>query len=118
MSTWPLILLCVALEITLELCYKIAANKAALIDDRLVTALKQPQAWLGMCLWLAETLIWVRVLETTPLSLAYPLMSLVYVGIPLASRVVLKEHLTPRHLLASGLIAAGVAVIAAKGGMP
>lgn len=115
MNAWPLILLCVVIEIALELCYKVAANRASGIDDHFLTALKQPLAWLGMALWLAETLIWVRVLETTALSVAYPIMSLVYLGIPLASAWVLKERLSLRHALASGLIASGVALIALAG---
>jgi undecaprenyl phosphate-alpha-L-ara4N flippase subunit ArnE len=114
-NTPVLILLCVVAEITLDICYKVAATRAARIDDRFVTVLLQPPTWAGMALWLVQTLLWVRVLQTTPLTIAFPLMSLVYIGIPLASRVVLKEKMTWRHLLAAGLIAGGVALCAAGG---
>ena len=115
MNTFVLILLCVVAEITLDLCYKVAATRAARIDDRFVTVLRQPFTWAGMALWLVQTLLWVRVLQTTPLTVAFPLMSLVYIGIPLASRVVLKEKMTWRHVLAAGLIAGGVALCASGG---
>ena len=115
MNARILILLCVAAEITLDLCYKVAVNRAAKIDGALLTVLRQPLTWVGMTLWLAQTLMWVRVLQITPLTVAFPMMSLVYIGIPLASRVLLKEKMGARHLLAAGLIAGGVALCASGG---
>ncbi len=115
MNARILILLCVIAEITLDLCYKVAVTRAAKIDDRLVTVLRQPLTWVGMALWLVQTLLWVRVLQTTPLTVAFPMMSLVYIGIPLASRFLLKEKMGVRHWLAAGLIAGGVALCATGG---
>ena len=110
-----LILLCVAAEITLDLCYKVAVTRASRIDDNILTVLRQPLTWAGMALWMVQTLLWVRVLHTVPLTVAFPMMSLVYIGIPLASRFLLKERMGIRHWLAAGLIAGGVALCASGG---
>lgn len=115
MNARILILLCVVAEITLDLCYKVAVNRAAKIDGSLVTVLRQPLTWVGMALWLVQTLLWVRVLQTAPLTVAFPMMSLVYIGIPVASRFLLKEKMGLRHMMAAGLIAGGVALSASGG---
>ena len=56
---------------------------------------------------------WVRALRVLPLRLAYPLLSLNYLIVPLLARIVLEEPLTPERLPAGALILVGVALIGA-----
>lgn len=111
MGYW-LIILCVVFEISLELCFKLAANHAKEADDEFIVALKQPIAWLGIMLWLMETICWLYALHQVPLHIAFPFISLTYIGIPLASALFLKEKLNKKHIIASVLITAGVIIIA------
>lgn len=53
-------------------------------------------------------LLWLLVLRTLPVSVAYPMLSLNYVLVLLASRFIWHERLTRRHLLGIPLIIAGI----------
>jgi undecaprenyl phosphate-alpha-L-ara4N flippase subunit ArnE len=78
---------------------------------RVLTA---PLIWLGVAAYAVELAAWLFVLSRLPLSLAYPLASLSYCGIALASRAILKEPVSPRRWLGTGLIAAGAAIVGAS----
>ena len=75
----------------------------------------QPFLWMGVILWGAELVAWINVLEHTPLSVAFPLMSVIYCTVPLAGKWFLKEQLPPRQWLATAMIAAGVALVGSTG---
>jgi len=107
-------MVCVTAETCLELCYKVASNRAAAGGGGVLTTLREPMTWLGVALWAVESIAWVLVLRTLPLSQAYPAMCLTYLTIPLACRLLLKEGLSARKLWASALIAVGVALIAGR----
>ena len=77
--------------------------------------LTKPLLWLGIFLWGAELITWIVVLEHTPLSIAFPLMSLIYCTVPLAGKWVLGEKLPPRQWAATALIGIGVALVGSTG---
>jgi undecaprenyl phosphate-alpha-L-ara4N flippase subunit ArnE len=56
-------------------------------------------------------LVWLRVLQTVPLGVAYPMLSLNFIFVALASRWLWHEALSGRHVLGIVLIVAGVAVM-------
>jgi drug/metabolite transporter (DMT)-like permease len=58
----------------------------------------------------AATLLWVWVLKTLPLNVAYPFMGLAFVIVPLLGAWLLNEPLDWRHLAGGVIIAVGVAV--------
>lgn len=58
----------------------------------------------------AATLLWVWLLKTLPLNVAYPFVGLAFVIVPLLGAWLLNEPLDWRHLAGGALIAAGVAV--------
>lgn len=66
-------------------------------------------------MWVLEMLVWVRILELCPLNIAFPIMSLCYVGLPLASRIFLKEKLSPKKFLAMAMITFGVVLVGLSG---
>ena len=62
----------------------------------------------GLALWCVSTLLWLLVLRRAPLSYAYCLGSLNYIFVPLASRWLFCETLSPLHLAGMVLIFCGV----------
>ncbi|WP_421506864.1 4-amino-4-deoxy-L-arabinose-phosphoundecaprenol flippase subunit ArnE [Erwinia rhapontici] len=61
---------------------------------------------LGMAL-----LVWLRVLQTVPVGVAYPMLSLNFIFVTLAARWLWQEAISWRHGLGIVLIVAGVAVM-------
>ncbi len=105
-----LIAFCIITETAREVCFKLAAHNRSL-----GTALARPSAWLGIVFWSVELLAWTLVLEQVPLSIAFPLMALVYVTIVAAGALIFKERVNVRHGIGALLITAGVACVGATG---
>ncbi len=97
---------CIVTEAARELCFRSAADGTPFL-----TTLRRPLTWAGIFFWTVELIAWVRVLETTPLTVAFPLAALVYVVTFLSGVLLLKEPFTARHCFAALLVTAGVACI-------
>lgn len=69
--------------------------------------------WLGGSILLLglAMLIWLRVLQTVPVGVAYPMLSLNFIFVTLAARWLWRETLSLRHALGVVLIVAGVAIM-------
>ena len=69
-------------------------------------------AWLiaALAVYGAATLLWVWLLKSLPLNVAYPFVGLAFVIVPVLAAFLLGEALDWRHLAGGVLIAAGVAV--------
>ncbi|MFO6295922.1 4-amino-4-deoxy-L-arabinose-phosphoundecaprenol flippase subunit ArnE [Rahnella selenatireducens] len=89
-----------------QLCQKQAAQVAG---DGLARVLR----WLGLAVLLlgVAMLLWLRVLQLLPLSLAYPMLSLNFVLITLCARWFFREHVDARHWCGVALIMAGIALM-------
>jgi undecaprenyl phosphate-alpha-L-ara4N flippase subunit ArnE len=99
-----LLAFCVAAETVQQISFKRGAS-----DGPSAAGLAlQPLIWLGVLLWVVESIAWVLVLQRAPLSLAYPIMTLSYATVPLAGVLLLKEALSPRQLAGAALIFGGV----------
>ena len=107
LSAAGLLAFCVTAEVVQQTSFKAGAERAA--DGGRLTRgiLGQPFIWLGVAIWAVEIIAWTLVLEKTPLSLAYPVMTLSYVAIPLASFVCLRERMSRRRWIGAGLVAVG-----------
>ena len=112
LSTTQLLLIffCRCTETARELCFKRGADGLSVSR-----ALRQPFVWLGVFFWVVEVGAWVRVLESVPLTVAFPLMALVYVGTFFGGVVLLKESFSNRHLLGALLVTLGVAIVGSAG---
>jgi undecaprenyl phosphate-alpha-L-ara4N flippase subunit ArnE len=110
-----LLAFCIVTEIGRELCFKAASDGAEGRPAYVVGLAVQPTLWAGIAFWFVEMVAWVLVLETTPLSLAFPIMTLTYAGVPLASTLILKERLTPIQIAGAALVAAGVTCVGLSG---
>lgn len=67
----------------------------------------------GIGLLGASTLLWIWVLRTLPLNIAYPFMALAFVIVPLLSYYLLGEPLGWKSFVGGLLIIAGVVIISA-----
>ncbi len=66
----------------------------------------------ALAIYMGTTFLWVWVLRTVPLNLAYPFMALAFFLVPLLSSFFLGEPFGMRHLLGNLLIFSGIVVIA------
>jgi drug/metabolite transporter (DMT)-like permease len=110
-----LLLFCITAETVQQLSFKSGADRAAAGTNLLRSVLTQPLIWLGVALWVIESIAWIRVLERVPLSMAYPIMTLSYATVPLAGVLALRERMSRRQLAGAALIFAGVVCIALSG---
>ena len=104
----------VTCDVAGQLCFKVGIDR---IEDAsglaLVGAvLRQPWVMAGVGVYIVEIFVWLRILAEAPLSIAFPVASLNFLGVALASALVLKEKVAPRQWLGAGLITFGVAIVA------
>ncbi len=66
---------------------------------------------LGLGLYVFSTLIWMMILTKTPLSFCYPFISLSYVFVIVASRIIFKERIDGYKIMAILLIVGGVVML-------
>ena len=68
--------------------------------------------WLtaALVLYGAATILWVLILRTTPLSIAYPFAALGFIIVPIASYFIFKEEITLTYIGGALLICVGIIV--------
>jgi multidrug transporter EmrE-like cation transporter len=74
-------------------------------------ALASPAIWGGIAVHVIEFAVWIEILGHLPLSVAFPLESISYVTVLVATRMVLREAIPPRRWMGVGLICAGIVVL-------
>lgn len=109
-------------QVLLTLLCVIGISIGQILFKKAAAAMQPAAGWMAWVFngWLVTavvlygitTLLWVYILRTAPLSLAYPFMGLAFVFVPLISLLVLGEPLKWQTLLGGCLILAGVAVAA------
>ncbi len=92
-----------------QILFKMAA-RGAVGGSGAIVDLFNPWLFAALVVYGFATLLWVWVLKTVPLNVAYPFMGFAFVAVPLLGALVLHEPLDWRHLAGGALIAAGVAV--------
>lgn len=65
----------------------------------------------ALAVYAAATLLWVWVLKSVPLNIAYPFMGLAFIVVPVFAWMLLGEPLDWRHLAGGLLIIGGIAVV-------
>jgi drug/metabolite transporter (DMT)-like permease len=107
----------IILDVVGQLCFKLglmrlpekqAADRLGVFWKRVFTS---PLLWGGIASYAVELGLWLAVLANAPLSLVFPLASLSYCGVVLASRFVLKETVSRQRWAGAMLIALGVACV-------
>lgn len=80
-----------------------------------VNLLLQPVFSLGFVIYFLAALIWFRIVDTEPLSIAYPvLVSLTFILVIGGSAMFFQEAVTTRKLLGAAAILVGIAMLSAK----
>jgi drug/metabolite transporter (DMT)-like permease len=108
-----LILLCVTGISVGQVLFKIVALKSLGPDyeDALWKIIFHPYMVGGILIYAAATLLWVWMLRIVPLNLAYPLMGLAFVIVPILSSIFIGEPLKTSIIIGGLLITLGIYVI-------
>lgn len=70
--------------------------------------------WLlaGIVAYLTQLVVWLRILSQVPISVAFPVASVNFLGVVFASRIFLKERIETHQWAGAGLVTCGVAMVA------
>lgn len=109
-----------ALSIILTVLSQIAQKQVAILYvsrsgthySRLRFYFAQPVFWFAMICLFAAMLSWLRVLESMEVGKAYPMLSINYIVILLASRFIFAEAIPITRWLGVAFIVAGIIFIA------
>lgn len=80
-------------------------------DGLILSLLKNHWLMLGVVLYGVSTLLWVWIVRSTPLNLAYPFVALGFVIVPIGSYFFFKETVSLGYYPGALLIIAGVMTI-------
>jgi undecaprenyl phosphate-alpha-L-ara4N flippase subunit ArnE len=75
-------------------------------------ALVDPWVLAGVAVYAIEIVVWIRILSLVPLAVAFPIASLNFLAITLASRLWLGERVSARRWAGAALVTAGVVLVA------
>ena len=109
--------LSVACDVSGQYCFKRGVVGVHAEDEQAshwrfwLSALSDGWLWTGVAIYIVEIVVWLEILERAPLSLAFPIASLNYCGILLASRFLLGETVGPRRWAGALLITLGVVIV-------
>lgn len=114
--TLLLLLGSVACDVAGQVCFKFGVSHTAGSDAPSLVhkVFHSPWIGLGVAVYALEFVLWFAALSRTELSIAFPFTALGYVGVVLASRFVLDEHVSMRRWLGVGTIVVGVALVTAQ----
>lgn len=107
-----LTLVCVALLAAGQLLFKVAASGWR-IDGLTLASIRSffsVAMIVALVIYGIATVLWVYVLRSAPLSLAYPLFSLAFIVTPVAAYFVLGEPLSWRVFVGGAVILVGVLI--------
>lgn len=83
----------------------------ASVWGQLIPIFKIPHVLTGFLLYALSSVLWIAVVSNVDLSLAYPMVSLAYVVVFLASWLFLGEQISPVRAAGLAIIVTGVLVI-------
>ena len=73
-----------------------------------LTPLLSGWTWAGIVSYVTSLVSWLYVLRTVPLSIAFPLVNVVHVFVPLGASLFLHEHVSARRWAGIALILLGI----------
>lgn len=92
-----------------QVLFKVTADYVRAHPEQGITAyLNNPWIWSALALYGGAIVLWLKVLQSLPLSVAYPAMALVFVFVPLAGVVLFDETQGFRFFAGIALIVLGV----------
>ena len=95
-----------------QILFKLTSARAGGLDAAgLVSTLRDPYLIAAFAIYGFGTIVWVYVLKSVPLTVAYPFMALTFCAVPLLAWALLGESLSLRYMVGAGLIVAGLLVV-------
>jgi drug/metabolite transporter (DMT)-like permease len=107
--------LSIGCDICGQLCFKIGADRLPAKSSpigHVRSVLSSNWLLAGIIIYAAEVFVWLRILSAVPLSIAFPIASLNFLGVTLASAAILRERVGRPQWAGSLLVTIGVAVVA------
>jgi multidrug transporter EmrE-like cation transporter len=104
----------VGLDTVAQIAMKMAANSLSappLSRQWAFSALGSPMAWIAVACLIAAFVLWLRILDTSQLAVAFAATSLTLVGVLVGSWLVLGESMSPLAYFGAGAIVVGVALL-------
>lgn len=106
---------CLAFAVLLaagQILFKSAALSMPAIRNfaDLATTIQIPVLWLAVLLYGGATLLWIYLLQTVPLSRAYPFAALGFVLVPAAGVFIFGEKVSLGYVVGAVLIASGLLI--------
>jgi drug/metabolite transporter (DMT)-like permease len=107
--------LSVLCDVSGQICFKFGADRlpaeaSPLGKARAIAA--SPALVAGLCIYAVEVIVWLKILSVAPLTVAFPIASLNFLGVTLASAAILREKVGRRQWLGAVVVTIGVAIVA------
>ncbi|MEC4238128.1 transporter [Pseudomonas sp. DSV-1] len=109
---WALL---IALESSGQIATKVGGDQLGQMDfslQWLQAVMLNPGVWVAIACYIGAFFVWMLILRRSSLSLAFPLSSLVFVGVLMGSWLGLGEHISALHWLGVAVIIGGIALLA------
>ncbi len=108
-----LLILCVIAISIGQILFKLAGGSLSHISDfpNFVTGLANAYLLGAVIIYGATTIVWVWILRVVPLYLAYPVMALSFILVPVLSAIAVGEPLRLKSVMGGFLIIVGIYVI-------
>lgn len=95
-----------------QVLFKLTSARADAADlAGLIATILDPYLLAAFAIYGIGTIVWVYVLKSVPLTVAYPFMAMTFCVVPLLAWGLLGEALTLRYMLGTALIVGGLIVI-------
>ena len=108
---WALLL---AVETLGQVSLKFAGTRVGALEPNLhsiLAAASTPWLWLGLACYLGQFVLWMRILEKSHLSRAFPTSAIAFVAIMIASWAVFGDPMGWEKILGSAIIVAGILLL-------
>ena len=108
---WVLLL---AVETLGQVSLKFAGTHVGALEPNrhsILIALSTPWLWLGLACYLGQFVIWMRILEKSRLSSAFPTSAIAFVAIMIASWAVFGDPMGWEKIVGSAIIVAGILLL-------
>jgi multidrug transporter EmrE-like cation transporter len=104
----------IGLDTAAQIAMKVAANSLSPSPfswQWTLSAIESPMAWIAVACLIAAFGLWLRILDTSQLAVAFAATSLTLVGVLVGSWLLLGESMNPLAYVGAGAIVVGVALL-------
>jgi multidrug transporter EmrE-like cation transporter len=112
-SAYLKLLFCAVLSAAAEVFLKVGADAGGADATMNFSALAHAGTWIGIVFFVANFVVWLDVLRTVPVGIAFAVQAVVQLMVPVAAWAFLNEQISAGRALGIILVFAGVIVAAA-----